>query len=251
MKKYVYGFGIFSLALLMGWLPPAVFAAQRAIVFPSSNTPSSGSKDIQNGTTTAVAQQEDDESMEDQQNEQKEEQIHFQLENDTLLPAHSLNELKQIISVRENQLTQEVGSTTPADRLFFEDAKPIRLAVRSLMASRELLGSVGQQVSEIAQQVNGSVLATTNAEATIHARTPLERFFFGGDSAAGAILQEETIQNQQFIGDIVTIIAKDAVSPEVKATLMAQITAMQDEQTRLLHLGQKEQKAWGLFSWRF
>ena len=183
-------------------------------------------------------------------NENVQGDINLELES-TTTPAFSLAGLKLSIEQRKQQLQQEVASTTEADKNIVENANPVRLAVHSLLASKDLLGGIGSQVSEIAKQMNDSVATTTNAEAKIQSRGFLTRFLFGGDSAAADVISQAVAQNQQRIDDLTKLLGGANVSADIQIVLKAQITALQTAQVRLLDLAQKEKSAWGLFSWRF
>ncbi len=185
-----------------------------------------------------------------QNEDQNKQEIDLELEDDSN-PATSLEDLQQKIEVRKHQLEQEVASTTEADKNIVENANQVRLAVHTLLASRDLIGGIGSQVSEIAKQVNDSVATTTNAEAQIQSRGFLARFLFGGDSAAADVISQQVAQNQQRIDDLTKLLGEANVSADIQVVLKAQIAALQDAQARLQALAEKEQKMWGLFSWRF
>jgi len=181
---------------------------------------------------------------------QEPQEINLELE-DGSNPATSFEDLQQKIEIRKNQLAQEVASTSSANQSIVEDANPVRLAVHALLASKDLVGGIGPQISEIAKQMNDSVATTTNAEAQIQSRGFFTRLLFGGDSAAADVISQEVAKNQQRIDDLTKLLAGANVSANVQVVLKAQITALEDVQTRLQDLAQKEQKMWGLFSWRF
>lgn len=177
-------------------------------------------------------------------------ELFFDLES-TTTQAFSFEDLKKSIESRKHELEQEAASSSDAAREAIEDANPVRLAVHTLLASKELLGGVGQRVSEIAKQVNESVATTTAAEMEIQSRGFFSRLFFGGDSESAAKIQEAVAENQLRI-DVLSRLLNDAnVSGDVQVTLKAQISALEDAQVRLKALAQKEQSQWGLFSWRF
>ncbi len=169
----------------------------------------------------------------------------------TTTQAFSFAQLQQMIQLRKQELDQEEASTTSADQGIVKGANEVRLAVHALLAAKPLLGGIGQQVSQIAQQVNASVATTTDAEAQIQARGFWTSFFFGGDSAAAAVIKDEVAQNQQRIDALTQLLAQANVSADVQAALKAQIAAMELQQADLANLAQKEQSQWGLFSWRF
>jgi len=176
--------------------------------------------------------------------------MHLRLENATT-SALSLEQLKQMMEVRKHELDDEEASTTPEDRDIVKNANPMRLAVHTLLASKELLGGIGGQVSEIAKHMNDSIATTTDAEAQIQSRGFLMHLLFGGDSAAANVIKEQVAQNQQRIDDLTKLLGEANVPVDIQATLTAQITALKEAQARLEALAQKEQSKWGLFSWRF
>ena len=159
--------------------------------------------------------------------------------------------MKQSIEVRNQELEQELASSTGANKALIANANPVRLAVHALLASKDLVGGIGAQVSAIAQQVNDSVASTTSAEAQIQSRGFFTKLLFGGDTAAAQVITQQTAQNQQRITDLTKLLGQANISADVQATLQAQITALQAAQTRLQALAQQEQSTWGLFSWRF
>ncbi|MDE1919652.1 MAG: hypothetical protein KGH56_03050 [Patescibacteria group bacterium] len=287
MKKYVYAAGTFALALAMSALPSAAFAeggdegqgnagvqmtAQTQGIQAQTDSSvgrgegerSSGDRqrqqEVKRGESghqfeaTSSDNQSGNEEMSNDQNTQgvgeDQGEIHLDLESEGN-PATSFEDLKRKIEARKHELEQEVASTTPADRSIVENANPVRLAVRSFLSSKNLLGGIGPEVSQIAKEVNDSVATTTSAEAQIQARGFFTRLLFGGDSAAADVISQEVAQNQERIDTLTKLLGAANVPADIKATLQAQITAIQDAQTRLEDLAQKEQTAWGLFSWRF
>lgn len=176
--------------------------------------------------------------------------VTFKLERNAL-PVFSPGALKQSIEQRRQELEQEVASTTLEDQDVLEGANQVRLAVHALLVSKDLLGGIGQQVSEIAQQMNDSVASTTNAEVQIQSRGFFKRLLFGGDSSAADTISQEVAQNQGNVQTLTDLLSQANVSTDMQATLVEQITALQAEQARLQDLARKEKSRWGIFSWRF
>jgi hypothetical protein len=183
-------------------------------------------------------------------NENVQSDINLKLES-TTTPAFSFGQLQKSIEQRKQELDQEEASTTPKNRDIVKNANPVRLAVHALLASKDLIGGIGQQVSDIAQQMNDSVASTTDAEAKIQSRGFFAHLFFGGDTASADVIAQAATQNQARIDSLTALLAQANISADVKATLTAQITALTDAQARLQTLATKEKAAWGLFSWRF
>lgn len=190
------------------------------------------------------------EENDDGQVELEREGLPFKLESTTIL-AFSLDQLKRSIEIRKQELDDEEASSTSKDRDLLKNANPVRLAVHALLASKGLIGGIGPQVSEIAKAMNDSVATTTSAEAKIQSRGFLVRFLFGGDSAAAEAISQAVAKNQENIQRLTDLLNQASTTVAVKATLEVQIAALQDAQARLEALAEKEQGAWGLFSWRF
>ncbi|MDP1690015.1 MAG: hypothetical protein Q8L52_02315, partial [bacterium] len=105
--------------------------------------------------------------------------------------------------------------------------------------------------SEIAKEMNDSVATTTDIEIKIHSRGFFSRLFFGGDRDAAQRISQEIVLNQERIESLVALLAQANISVDMRATLNAQITVLEDSQARLKALVAKEQTSWGFFSWRF
>lgn len=180
------------------------------------------------------------------------ENLPFSLDASTTI-AFSLEQLKKSIELRKEELDQEEedASTTPDIADAVKDANPVRLAAHTLLASRELLGGIGSEVSGIARQMNDSLATTTNVELKIKSRGFFARLFFGGDSESAKSLSRAVAENKARIQILTTLMNQADVPADLKATLQAQISALQESQAHLQALADIEAKSWGLFSWRF
>ena len=267
----MYTIGAFTFTLVMSGLPAVALAESNGESGADVQVQAQGIN-VQTGTNKRVGesgdrQKQDVKGQEDQsevtnsnnrdgneeevdENQNDDEEIEIDLEDDEDV-AFSLDDLKQKIENRKQELEDEEASTTPKFKEAVKNANEVRLAVHALLASKELIGGIGQQVSEIAKDMNDSVATTTNAEAKMQSRGFFTRLFFGGDSATADVLSQAVAQNQQRIDDLDKLLAETGVSAGVRAVLNAQVRAIQEAQTRLQDLAEKEQKMWGLFSWRF
>lgn len=269
MNKHIYTVGTVALALAISGLPAIALAedgggevgVQTQVRIQTKGIEASTSVQARAGEgtqTEATSSRGEGNQLEattsNQQNEQEDGVnqggVHFALES-TTARAFSFEQLKQSIEQRKQELDNEEASTTPENQDIMKNANPVRLAVHSLLASKDLLGGIGSQVSEIAKHMNDSVATTTDAEVKIQSRGFLTKFLFGGDSAAADVITQAVAENQVRIDDLNKLLAEATVSADIQVTLKAQIAALQEAQTRLADLAQKEQKMWGLFSWRF
>lgn len=176
--------------------------------------------------------------------------IRFTLE-DTVKTVFSPEGLKRSIEQRKQELEQEVASTTSQVQDVLENVSLMRLAVHALLASKDLLGGIGRQVSQIAQQMNDSVATTTSAEAKIQSRGFLTRLLFGGDSVAADAISQAVTKNQENVQKVAELLDQADISADIQTTLLAQMAALKAEQERLQGLAKKEKSRWGIFSWRF
>lgn len=196
-----------------------------------------------------------DEDLPQDQNqirEQERERLQLNLEN-VLQPAGSTIQLRQMIQTREEELNREASDEDAEEweRNTISNTNQVRLAVHALLSAKNMLGGIGPQVSEIAQQINNSVQATVNNEAKIQTRSFLARFFFGGDKTSADFIKAQVEQNRERIQQLNQLMEENNVSVEVRNMLEEQIRIMEQEQVRLTELADQERGDWGLFSWRF
>ncbi len=284
MNKYKYVAGVSALALVIGAMPLAALAERGGGEDGQGDSPVAiTAVSAQVGSTTSGervrpsikgGEQEDGVESEgnasstegirhayEQANENAKHAIEKAMElakegfpfflEGTTTPVTSLEALKKSIEERKQELDDEEASSTPDAQEVAKNANPVRLAVHALLASKDILGGIGGQVSQIAQQMNDSIATTTAAQADIQSRGFLTRLFFGGDKASANALNEAISQNAERIASLTTLLNQASTTADVKATIEAQIAAFQTAQTNLQALAAKEQSQWGIFSWRF
>lgn len=246
----MYGFGVGALAVVMSGLPLVVSAEDRGERDARVSAGTEQRQIDERGRPTDRVEMRDSERDESEDMEIEDRgRIHLDLEDEDA--AFSFDDLKQKIEKRKHELEQEVASSSPEHKNIVENANEVRLAVHSLLSSKELLGGIGQQVSEVAKQMNDSVATTTDVEAKIQSRSFLTRLFFGGDKTSAEVIAQEAAQNQKRIAVLTELLGQATISADMQAVLKEQISALQVAQTHLQDLADKEKSAWGLFSWRF
>jgi hypothetical protein len=176
--------------------------------------------------------------------------LHLELES-TTTRANSLADLRQKVADRRHELDDEEASSTPDREDIMKNANDVRIAVLSFLAAQNLLGANGLQIATLVALVNQSLASTTNAEAEIHDRGALTRFFFGGDAVSADVIAQAVAANQVRIDNLKALLNQANVPLNIQTELNAQITVLEDQQTRLQDLALKEKSQWGLFSWRF
>src|SRR3989344_2264705 len=219
MNTYLYKLGAFTLAFVIGGTPIIVLANESTSTLEVSRT----NVQMQNSTQ-------------------------FEDSNGSV---RSFGELKAKIELRERELDQDDASTTSENRDIVRNTNPVRLAVHAFLNSRDLLGGIGEQVSEIAKEMNDSNATTTRMEIKMNSRGFLARLLFGGDNDSAEIISKIVIHNQKLIEDLTALLDQSNISADVRVTLNAQITALENAQARLMNIATKERSSWGIFSWRF
>jgi hypothetical protein len=163
--------------------------------------------------------------------------------------AQNVSELRELVQQREQEMNQEIQALEEHQQLVYQNQNRVRLAVQSLFAMEELVGSIGPQVSQIADEINTSVQATIQAEERIQARNTIVRFFAGGDEAAAQEIEQQVIQNQERIRELQQLQEECDCDEQVRAILQEQIQNVEQEQTRLQQVAQNELTDKGLFGW--
>ena len=192
--------------------------------------------------------QEQEQTATQTQSQGEESQVKVQVK----VKAKNANELKAMIQEKRQEMAQELNSMSNKDKQkVFQNQNQVREAVHALLASEDLVGGIGKQVSEIALEFNNSVEKTIQAEEKIQTRSKIKTFFFGGDKETAEELEEEVGQNQNRIQELKQLKADCSCQQEVMAVIQEQVQNMEQEQTRLSQLTQEQKQKKGLFSWLF
>ncbi|HUV81021.1 MAG TPA: hypothetical protein VMW21_00660 [Patescibacteria group bacterium] len=162
-----------------------------------------------------------------------------------------LDEIKETVQQRKQEMNQEIQQMEKSEQKVYQNQNEVRLAVHSLLSMEEVLGGIGQQVSQIAKEFNNSVQATIKAEERIENRNRLVKFFTGGDEEAAGMLEQEMERNEIRIRQLMQLSEQCACGDDVKAVFQEQIMKMEQEQSRLQQIAQGEKQAKGIFGWLF
>ncbi len=163
--------------------------------------------------------------------------------------AGNVNELKEMIQQKQNEMEQEMDSLDEKQQKIYQNQNTVRSAVHSLLAMEDLVHGIGPQISDIAKQFNNSVQVTIMSEESIENRGFLSRMLAGGDAEAAEELEKEVVQNRARIEELSQIKDECECDPEVKAIMQEQIQNIEQEQTRLEQLAQSEKESKGFIGW--
>jgi len=197
------------------------------------------------------AQQMQEQTQQQTQNEGEETQIMNQERSQERVKVQDAESLRQNIQQRTQEMAQEVQNLGEKKAEVYQNQNKVRLAVHSLLAMEDLVGGIGQQVSEIAREFDNSVQATIRAEERIQNRNQFVKFFVGGDMEAAAAIEQEVNGNRERIQQLEQLQGQCDCDEGVKSVLQEQIQNMEQEQERLQQLANKEQQHNGLFGWFF
>jgi len=136
-----------------------------------------------------------------------------------------------------------------AKQNIYQHQNVVREAVHALLASEDLVGGIGQQVSAVAREFNNSVDKTIQAEEKIRNRHPILKWIIGGVKDAAEEINQEVEQNRNRIELLKQLQEQNWISSEVKAILVEQIQNMEEEQNRLEEMAQQELKTKGIVGW--
>jgi len=196
-----------------------------------------------NGATVETTQQIQNKGEEQQL--QTQQQAQLRLGNPT-----TIGEAKAQVQEQKRVMEQELQGMSEKGQKVYRNQNQVREAVHALLALEGVTGGIGQQVSAVAKEFNNSVQATIRAEQRIETRSGFTRFFAGGDAAAAKELEQETTRNRERLQQLQQLHDSCAdCGTEAKTMLQEQIKTMEQEQTRLRELADKEQKSKGLFGW--
>jgi len=214
------------------------------------------------GTQAGVLQMNADSSGQAQQNQnQQQVQVQAQAQNQgegTQLQvqirekAQNLSQLQEMIKEKKGELQAELSSlSNKVKQKVFQNQNQVRETVFTLLASQDLVGGIGSQISEITQQFNNSLGKTVDAEEKIQTRSKIREFFFGGDDESANEIEGEVVQNRNRIQELKQLWQDCDCADDVKEILQSQIQNMEQEQDRLAELAVEQKNKKGFFGWLF
>jgi len=171
---------------------------------------------------------------------------------ETQLKIKNTAEWKNFMETKKEALSQEIENITDeAKQKVWRNQNTVREAVQALLASKDLIGGIGQQVSAIANEFNNSVEKTLAAEEQIQKRSRIREFFNGGDKTAANAIKEEVDKNQERIQELKNLWQSCGCQEELKSLLQEQVKNLEQEQNRLGELAREQADKKGVFGWLF
>ena len=224
-------------------------------------------EDSQQGQGTGQGQQVKTETGQQTQNQGEEQQIRIEQQTQTRegeqeessgqqnfilgiqQKARTMTQVREMVQQKKQEMTQEMQGLSNVQQKVYKNQNKVREAVQTLLSLEDLAPGIGSQVSEIAREFNNSVQATIIAEEKIQKRNAFVRFFIGGEKNAAEDMEQELNQNQLRIQELKQLREECVGGEEIKAMVQEQIQNMEQEQTRLQQLADREKGAQGVFGW--
>jgi hypothetical protein len=186
-----------------------------------------------------------------QQNEESNDEI-IREQTHQQVRAVNMTQLKEMIKDKKRAMNQEIEAMKDEKQQeIHQNQNEVRMAVHALLASENLVGGIGSEVSKIARTFNNSVQKTIQAEEKIQKRNKIVKFFFGGDEEAAEDILQEVNKNKEKIKNLKELKQQCDCDEEVKDIVQEQIQNMEQEQNRLGQLAQEQKSKRGLFGWLF
>ncbi len=160
-------------------------------------------------------------------------------------------ELKEAIKEKREILKEAMKEEKEKIRETKEKQNEVRLAVQTLLASENLTGGVGKQVSAIARDFDNSAKETESSEEKIMNRGRFMKALFGGDRKDAELIRTKLQTREEKIQQLEELVNACDCTDDVKVLLQEQIQVMKQEQERLKTLADNEGSSTGLLGWMF
>ncbi len=160
-----------------------------------------------------------------------------------------MEEIRQKMERNQERFNETLENLSEKDKEVHRHGFRVSNAVHSLLATENWTGGIGEEVSQIAQDINKSVNKTVEAEQKINNRGGFSKFLFGGDEKAAEKIQSQVNKNQQRLQRLEQSQQNCNCSEEVKNMMQEQIQEIEQEQQRLQQIAQEEKQNKGLLGW--
>ncbi len=160
-----------------------------------------------------------------------------------------MKEIRQKKERNQQRFNETLKNLSEKDKEVHRHGFKVSNAVHSLLATENWTGGIGEEVSQIAQDISKSVNKTTEAEQKINNRGGFSKFLFGGDEKAAEKIQSQVNKNQQRLQRLEQSQQNCNCSEEVKNMMQEQIQEIEQEQQRLQQVAQEEKQNKGLLGW--
>jgi hypothetical protein len=169
------------------------------------------------------------------------------LQNQTRLLNET--ELHDQIQERVRELDRDQVNLSTSNQEVVAQYTNASAFVYTLQNQSDQFDGLGPQISQYAMQINTSLQDEIQAQERIQNRNSIVRFFAGGDEVAAGDLQRQAASVQQQIQEMEQLIQQCSCDSEVKTLLQNELQQMQQQQTQLQQIAQKDLQDKGLIGW--
>lgn len=158
---------------------------------------------------------------------------------------------ENIAALREQmqERAQQMMDNASAMGQQMRNQNQVRATIESLHMMDEYVGGYGEQVREVAREMNNSFERAYEAEQNMERRGGFARFFVGGDDEAAQEIEEAVNMTQDRVNELRQVREDCDCPDDVKLMLEEQIQNLESEENRLRARAKQEQKKNGLFGW--
>mgnify|MGYP001585960321 CR=1 FL=1 len=167
------------------------------------------------------------------------------------LKIKNATELREAIKGQREVLKEAVKEEKEKIRGMKEKQNEVRLAVQTLLASENLTGGIGKEVSAIAKDFDNSAKETESVEEKIMNRGRFMKVLFGGDRKDAELIRNKLQTREEKIQQLEELVNTCNCTDDVKVLLQEQIQIMKQEQERLKTVADNEGSSTGLLGWMF
>ena len=203
----------------------------------------------ENGQKGLQTQDQTQEQTQTQTQVQEQEEGSIDTVNGQQLRARNFNELQSMIKEKRDEMIGEIKSMRGNLQKAYQNQNEVRIAVHALLSMEDLIGGIGNKVSEVAKGFNNSIQQTIKAEETIRNRNRILRFFAGGDQKTAEELQNLVDQNRIRIQKLKELKGDCDCEEEARTLIQEQIQSMEQGQDRLQEMIQDEKATRGIWGW--
>jgi len=178
----------------------------------------------------------------------EEERMDIFLETNTE-KAETMEELVIIIDSEKEKINRIIDDSNEAEKKIYQNQNQVREAVQTMLSAEDLVGGIGEKISEIAREFNNSMQETLEAEKKIEKKSKIIKFFTGGGKEVAEKLELEVEKNRERVQSLKDLNENNDYGEEIKNVIREQVQRIEEEQLRLGEVAEKEKGVKGVFGW--
>lgn len=186
--------------------------------------------------------------IQDQANKQNQVNEQIQTDEDVQNSIQTQNKVKN--TGESSNLRERIELNLNAQENGNAIKNQLRTNIQNLLIVSDSVDStLGNQISNIANQFNNSIEKTIQAENKINNRNGITKFFLGGDKEAAEEINVQIEENNENLEQLKNIINTCNCTSDVKEIIQEQVQQIEQEQVRLQDFSQGQINSNGAFGW--